>query len=372
MKVCVTKLGGRIALGSSSTSGGTGEALAIIKILTEAGIKVDVFTKVLKKDLEPTEFSVVDIETNYEEINDRKYDALIVVNGNVNYFGGQDDPSQTLAYYLINNFKGPVFYILCDPNLLLTQIWRSVEKKSWASKYKKEDIEITRKDIVYICQPRNIEKLKKKVEKNQIEIKDYVHFPFEKFVYLTMKDEGPVKEYEWDLLYGGTFRSGRREDDMIKFYFGYPDEFDVQMFGKIKEENFKKNKDNLKPPKFGAPVPYEKFNNAMRNGLATVIIGDPLYKELDDLAQRIYESVLCGNVVFIDASYDKEKRVFGENESLEKFSYVKNREDVIKRLNILKNNPKNVEKIVSLQKEVAKIDKKEYAKSLKKIIEKYV
>ena len=30
------------------------------------------------------------------------------------------------------------------------------------------------------------------------------------------------KKYTCDLIYGGTFRSGRREDDLIKFYFLVP------------------------------------------------------------------------------------------------------------------------------------------------------
>lgn len=369
MKVCVLKLGGRIAYGSSSTSGGTGEALAVIKIMTESGIEVDAWTKPLAKDGIPPNFNVINILDEYEKVNDYEYDALVVLNGSVNYFGGQDSPEGTLSYHVMNNFDGPVYYVLCDPNLLLKQIWPSVAKKDWASNYKQEDIEITREDIVYISQPRDIPALNKKIEKTKVAIKEAIHFPFEQFVYLTMKDEPPVENYEWDLLYGGTFRGGRRELDMIKFYFGYSEDIKVQMFGKIKETQFKKNKESLRHPEYGKAVPYEKFNEAMRNGLATVIIGDKLYKELDDLAQRIYESVICGNVVFIDASYDKNKIVFGENETLRKFCYVDSREDVEKRLNILKNKPDMIPMLIKLQKEVAGIDKTEYSQRLRNIIE---
>ena len=66
---------------------------------------------------------------------------------------------------MINNFKGKVFYILCDPNLLLKDPWSSIKKKDWASQYEQQNIEIKRKDIRYICQARNINKLNKLVQK---------------------------------------------------------------------------------------------------------------------------------------------------------------------------------------------------------------
>jgi len=372
MKVCVIKIGARISLDSKSTSGGTGEALSIIKILTEAGIDVDVYTKVLKNDPVSTEFITYDILTQYNQINNRNYDALICVNGNINFFGGQDSPSDTLCYHVINNFSGKVFYVLCDPNILLKDPWDSICKKEWCGNYNEKDIRITRNDIIYISQPRNVKLLKSHIiKKTKIDIADVIHFPFEKFVYLTMKDESPVLNYDYDLIYGGTFRTGKREEDMIKFYFGYPDDIKVQMFGKIKESDFKKNKSNLSLPNFDKAVPYNEFNKKMRTGLSTVIIGDPLYKELDDIAQRTYESVLAGNIVFIDKTYDKKKIVF-DNEFLHDFSYVSSRKDVIDRLRKIKdssNREKLIEKVVKLQKDSVKFNKNEYVNGLKSIIE---
>ena len=58
---------------------------------------------------------------------------------------------------------------------------------------------------------------------------------------------------EYDLNYAGTFRGGRRETDMIKFFFGLPDDIRVQMFGNLTLSQFKKN-GNLRPPEFGKSV----------------------------------------------------------------------------------------------------------------------
>jgi hypothetical protein len=367
MNVCVLKLGSRICVNSRSTSGGNGETLAIIKLLTTAGINVTAFTKILDKDEVPADFQIKDILK--EEVKSEDYDCLLVLNGNANYFGGQDSPSDTKIYEVINNFKGKVFYILCDPNLTLTQVWPSIEKKEWKDTYTKEDVLIQRDDIIYICQPKDVVKYKEHVKKSKIQIKDVIHFPFEKFPLVTMKkDFLNPEECSWDIIYGGTFRSGRREEDMIKFYFGYPEDIKVNMFGKIEEKHFKKNKQGLNMPMFGKAIPYENFNQEMKSGLSTVIIGDALYKQVDDLAQRTYESILCGNVTFIDDSYDKSKRVF-TNETLRKFCYVSSRDDVIKKIRFLRENPKHIALIQSLQYTDVMIDINQYCKDFRKIIE---
>lgn len=361
------KLGSRISISSTGTSGGTGETLSIIKILTSARIEVDAYTKVLDKDETPKDFKTYNIEDEYNNVNSRNYDALFILNGNVNYFGGVDDPAQTLNYHVINHFKGKVFYIMCDCNLLLKQIWPGVKKKKWGSSYKEEDILITRDDIIYISQARFVHKVKEKALKSA-PIKDVVYFPFEKFPMLTMDNYPFNEDTKYDLLYGGTFRGGRREDDMIKFYFGYDEKYKVEMFGKIDIDNFNPNKIlGLRAPDFGKSVEYDKFGSKMSEANATVIIGDPIYKSWGDLAQRIYESIIIGNVVLIDSSYDFQKKVFSDSE-LRNFCYVSSVKDVEDRLEKLKD--KNFRKhIVDLQREDSCININEYCNNLKKIIE---
>lgn len=338
MKICAIKLGARIAAGG--TSGGSGEALAILNMLAKHN-EVHAYTKILPKD-DPIDGIVLhDLIDNHEYINDQSYDALVVINGSVNYFGGVDDPYQTLNYKIINNFEGKVFYILCDPNLPLKQIWPSVEKKEWSSNYKKSDIEIVRDDIIYISQPKDVDKILKDIQKHKISISTCYHYPLEKF---PLMEEclpwKPLAFRDYDLLYGGTYRQGKRVDDMIKFYFDM-DEFRTCMFGKIKLKDFPAKKINGKvAPEFETSVPYQLFNEKMSNSVATVIIGDKYYKEVNDLAQRIYESVLSGVITFIDSDYDKEKRVF-TNPILRDILYVDDATQVKDRLNKIKSLSEN-------------------------------
>ena len=368
MNIALIKLGSRISINSVGTSGGTGETLSIIKMLTTAGANVDAYTKVLSRDEKPVDFNILDIESNYLDINNKNYDCLLVLNGNVTYFGGKDNRSQTLNYYIINNFKGKVFYIMCDCNLFLKQIWPSIINKSWASLYSRQDIEIVRDDIIYITQACDVSKVTQKAQR-YVNIKKSIYFPFEKFPLLTLRDM-PINEFpEYDILYGGTFRSGRREADMIKFYFGYdPDLYKVEMFGNINFNDFNKSKvDGLTSPIFSGPVNYDKFPEKMHESMATVIIGDKIYKELDDLAQRIYESIRIGNVVLIDSSYDYNKRVFKNSELLE-FNYVTTREDVENRLDRLRNDSKLREHLIELQRLDTEINEKDYCITLINIL----
>lgn len=372
MNIAVLKIGSRIAISSKGTSGGTGEVLSIIKILTNGGANVTAFTKVLDKDNKPSEFSIKNIEESYEEVKHDKYDALLVVNGNCQFFGGAEDRSQILNYHIINHFDGPVFYALCDCALTLKQVWPSIEKKPWASNYKKEDIYIAREDITYISQARDTAKVVFAANKG-VTIKKAVHFPFEKFPLLTLsKFRYPYVENPLlDIAYGGTFRSGRREKDMIKFMFGLPEDIKAQMFGKITLDDFNKkllptNSSGLllyRAPEFSGSVPYDEYPKKMSSSLSTIIIGDPIYKEMDDLAQRIYESIMIGNITFIDSSYDFHKRVYTDPELI-KMLYVSNRTELADKIKQIKENPDLRKHIVDLQRSNTKIDLNAYSKEL--------
>ena len=98
MKIAALKLGARITRGG--TSGGSGEALALLEMLSK-GNEVHAYTKVLNKD-ENIEFvQMHQILDEYADVNEQNYDCLVVINGSVNYFGGIDSPDQTLNYHII-------------------------------------------------------------------------------------------------------------------------------------------------------------------------------------------------------------------------------------------------------------------------------
>lgn len=345
MKVAVVKIGARISFGSKDTSGGNGEARSIVKMLQLGGAETHVFTKILKKDTLLPELHWHNIE---EDSNTDGFDALVCINGNANFFGGAEDPVALNTYKMINNFKGPVTYVYCDPALTFRQIWSSVEKKPWGSKWAKEDILVQRNDIHYICQSYNTDAVRANFGKNEIIPATIDQYPFEKFPCLN-----PMLEFneapQWDLSYGGTMRGGRREKKLIDFYFGHHG-IDVEVFGKITLDAFNEKKIfGLNPPSFGQPVLYSDFIPYMNKAMAHCVIGDAYYGEVDIMSQRAYEAVWAKVVTFMDVETDRNRRVFGADKELADFLYVRDRGELNDRVKLIKADSKLRRQIVDAQ-----------------------
>lgn len=375
MKVAVIKLGSRISYSAVGTSGANGEAVSIIQMLYHGGCDVVAFTKILQTDTCPSHITWRNIEDEFTNHSD--CDVLVIINGNVNFFGGAEDRPGLLGYHIINNFKGPVFYVYCDPNLVLNQIWSVVKKKPWGQKYRQIDIEITR-DIAYLSQPWDTLEVSKLLK---TPAKSVIHYPFEKFPCMGRQ----IPRYEnafhdpntkigtghnYDLSYGGTFRGGRREKKMIKFYFGHPETISIEMFGKIKSSDFDPEliKD-LSQPKFNGVVRYDEFTHKMNSSLSTCVIGDPKYEKLNDVPQRVYECIWSNVVTFIDADMDKARRVYGKSE-LSDFLYVNSREQLSERIAILKTMPEFHKHILEEQIRSVNWDMAKYATGLVDLIRK--
>lgn len=373
MKIGVIKLGARISFDSLGTSGGTGETISIIKMLALGGAEVIALTKMIKNESQTPmdNVYVLPILDWYQEVNDLELDALLVLNGNVNFFGGAEDEPQIANYHIINNFKGPVFYNYCDPALTLKQLWPAIEKKEWGSKYKKSNIDIVRNDIIYLSQPYDTNKVLTEVLTGKQEIKPgkIAHYPFEQFPCL--HPQTPFNEEpSVDLSYGGTMRGGKREKKMIKYYFDYPEDISVEMFGKITKEDFKpKNIANINRfPEFTGAVNYGDMHRKMNDAMTHVVIGDVLYEEIEDIAQRCYESIWSKNVVFIDSDLDSVKRIYKNDKTLTEFLYVASKEEVIDRIRMLKTDIALCKSIVEDQIKAIDFDPKRYCTEFVKLI----
>lgn len=354
-KVALIKLGCRFALNSKSVTGGVQEAISIIDMLNTSGIQVDVYDKILKGDEPSTNpllniYNIDKVDTGlfddplpyYETVNDQGYDALIVLNGNVTYFGGEDRPHETKKLIILNEFVGKVFYIIGDFNLILKNNEKSLLAKKWVHNYDGHKLATDRDDIIYISQGKNTELLLDKINNSSststVHIKDVKYFPIEKFPWFAM-DYGKFNENpEFDLIYGGNFRGGSREGDMIKFLFGYPEDVHVRVFGSISKSQFNKDKvGELSYPDINSKsYDYLTYCKELNKSKAIMIIGDGKDKLYNKTAARVFESVRMGLVLFIDETLDPNKTVFSDDE-LKDFCYVNSREEIIEKLNRLKD-----------------------------------
>ena len=360
MKVAVIKLGSRISFNANDTSGGNGEARSIIKMLHKGGAEVNIYTKILKKDTLLPEYKWHNIE---DGVQTTYYDALIVLNGNVNFFGGAEDTAQLMNYVFINSFKGPVYYIYCDPELTLKQVWPSVSKKPWVGNWKESSLNITRNDIIYLSQPHDTARILADLKKNEVVPKTAVHFPFEKFPCLN--EQLPFNPSpEVDLSYGGTMRGGKRAKKMVKFYFGHPSDISVEMFGKIELEDFdSKLTFGLTTPNFTGAIRYDEMLPKMNKAMAHCVIGDPYYETINDMSQRCYESIWSNVVTFIDSDMDKMRRVYGADKVLSDFLYVSSRSELSEKISLLKLDNSLRQQILSDQLKAIGFDAKQYCES---------
>lgn len=385
-KVALIKLGCRFALNSKSVTGGVQEAISIIDMLTTSGIQVDVYDKILKGDEPPTNpllniYNIDKIETGlfddpllyYETVNDQGYDALIVLNGNVTYFGGEDRPHETKKLIILNEFVGKVFYIIGDFNLILKNNEKSLLAKKWVHNYDGHKLATDRDDIIYISQGKNTKLLLDKINNSSststVHIKDVKYFPIEKFPWFAMDYGKFNEEPEFDLIYGGNFRGGSREADMIKFLFGYPSDVRVRVFGSIQKSQFDKNKVNdLRYPDISSKsYDYLTYCKELNKSKAIIIIGDGKDKLYNKTAARVFESVRMGLVLFIDETLDPNKTVFSNNE-LREFCYVNSRDDVIDRLSKLEDTEFR-RHIVNLERNDLDTTYEDYCNQFKELLE---
>jgi len=363
MKVAVIKIGGRIANeGHGITSF---EAVSISKMLSIGGFNADCFTKISNKDKPIKGLNILEITEHYKSISDN-YDTLIVINGNVNFYGGVETTDQLLNLHIINNFKGHIFYVFIDTLLPLKNVWNSVEKKPWGKKYSKNDILITRNDIIYVTMCYDTEAVFNITKKTDIHPKNVLYFPFEKYAFFGKRLK-TIGTKSTDLIYGANSFRNKREKKLIKFYFNLPEDINAEFYGKMKEDDFNtKLTFNKRYPAFNPPVQYKENLEALNKSISTINISDA-FNEGRQLNPRIYETVLANVVSFMDRDYDPLKKAFKEKE-LQEFLYISSQTELIEKIRKLKLDNQYMNRIIDLQYEDSFISEENLSKQFCELI----
>lgn len=100
---------------------------------------------------------------------------------------------------------------------------------------------------------------------------------------------------------------------------------------------------------FDYSVPFYSVPYAMSYAAAHVAIGDKQYDKFGLIPNRVGEAVVANILTFIDNSVDPQHVIFGQNATLEQFSYVKTADDVRKRLAAFNKQPDMYAHMCSLQ-----------------------
>lgn len=387
-KLAICKIGGRISFGkvdkdgnvlnAKDTSGGNGEAKAIIDIARKSGkFDITILSKLSSKDYFPPDYKFVDIvellESNAIDsfIEAEKFDILLLINGSINCFGGAEKSilSDLAIYRAMKAFQGKIVFCSCDICIpFRPDIWPAIANKDWAAKYKKDDFDLSSKRFYMVTQARDIHALHSALSNGgskdcPFKEEDISSFSFEKFpcenaIQHLKANQCPT----CDLMYGGTLRGGRRTKKIVDWYYNHPG-LTIELYGNMDQSKLDAYADkkfgvgNYVKPTFSDPVNYLENSKKMNASLATVVVGDALYEKTSTVQQRAYEA-MCANVVtFIDNSLDKDHHVFGFNKGLEKFMYLDSPSCIEKRIAMLKENPALRMKILEHQQALVAFDR---------------
>ena len=102
-----------------------------------------------------------------------------------------------------------------------------------------------------------------------------------------------------------------------------------------------------------------------------VVIGDSKYPDFGMISQRAYEAIMAGCIILIDEDFDRDKVIF-QDESTKEFSYVKNRSDVLKRVEFISKNPHLLERVSKKQMDDINFNEHTYTTSFVKLIKEMV
>ncbi|MDP1183225.1 hypothetical protein, partial [Klebsiella pneumoniae] len=121
--------------------------------------------------------------------------------------------------------------------LTFNQLWPAIEHRGWG--YAKEDVWIN-SPVKIISQGYDLTTVEGVHKKVDAEL-SFKYFPLERYkIYGEgFKISEPAQKTS-DLVYGGSFRGGAREEKMVKFLFDQ--DFDVEFYGNAKAAQFKNKK----------------------------------------------------------------------------------------------------------------------------------
>lgn len=341
----VTMNKGQMKIGKGTGNINVFETYNLAKILEKQGYNVTIATTV-----------DTDIAIAYEKLDVNSFDRILVMDGLVDFPGGEENKMIDSMFRFLKPYKGPIYNILVDLAIPFKQLYPLVKDKKW-NKYKSaEEINLDNEFII-LSQSPNKEEVKRIYANSGIKIKDIRYVPFNEWILHT--NEFVENTGEVDLIMGTSFRGGRRKQKYTD-YFLRRNDITVELFGSIKESHFKgitiPNNVTFTPKLKDVSKVIEKNST----GFATVIIGDPNYNN-NIITLRFAESLLANCVTFIDDDFDRQHKVYPNIP----FMYVKNGDDLERKIKYLKSNPKFHKVILEVQhKKVEEMRKNNFPKLL--------
>jgi hypothetical protein len=271
-------------------------------------------------------------------------------------FGLPEIPLSPLAshqnvYKIFNEFKGPVFFVLSDPEGPLKT-------------YPEHGLFVTREDTIVLSQSWNLPYLQNRWSRVSDSKCSFVRFPFEQFPMMFKRPE-LVLDPECDLSYGGQVRFGKRSARLYESYYNAPSDIDVMLFGTISTVNLEHQGYKItRSPRFEPSVQANKILLKMSQSICHYATCDIEYELLGLLPQRVYEGVAARTFVFVDERLGKGRKQFSADPEVQAFAYIKSPAELYDKIRALKSDLVARAQMIEAQDKSVQFNAKEYGESL--------
>lgn len=330
----------------------TNEILGIKKLLNILGYDVDIISKF--KDEELGILSVGDVS----DIN--LYDKLIVVPANFNFYGGVVSEFTLQIAKLMSEYNDSIYFITTDVKIPIRTLGYAARKKKIPNYTFKKPIKII--DI-----STNNLRTKSQISPD-IKIEWIKFFPIDRFILFIRNVDTRTTPKEYDIIYGGSFRSGMRAKAFEKYILNMPMDISTGMFGGIKEKQITKwlNNNGLKIthiPDFLGKIKSDKVIQETSKGFVTFVPNEPGF-DGNLTTARLWESYLSTSVTLVDKGYDPNSKWLYNN-----FQQINSKQDMITKVRYLKTHNDFRLNLLKLQHQfISKFDANSYLLNLKKLL----
>jgi len=303
MKLAIAKIGATITFSANNSSAANADILYFLRQLEIDNHDITIITHKTRNTKIPKRIKFLEVA---KTPNIEEFDALLVFNGSINFFGGACDPNLLALYNMMRCSTIPIVYVNTDGQLYFKQLWPSIWKRDWAQNLHQNDYWVDPTRVSYLTQASDKARLEKFIDSKDDAIKpDSIrHYPIartilakhEKFI---PKNETPYHLKTYDLGFGGATRNTYKRK-RIEHYYNHPN---TLLFGNLR---------GVTAPlaKMQAKCSYQHFIRMMMMCKSTVIVGDEFYED-NHCTLRFYESLLADCVTYIDRRMDPHFHWYG-------------------------------------------------------------
>lgn len=309
MKLAILKGGTNITFNDSLSTAAVADIVYVLRQLEIDDHEITIVTHKTRNTFIPKRLKFKEIR---DKINFDEFDAVLVFNFSINFFGGVEDLSMIAMYKGLAETFTPIIIINTDGNLSFKQLWPSIWKRDWAKKYAEHLFYIDPDNVFYISQGHNpgktYAKLTEKPDYIQIDPSHLHYFPlamtiFAKHEKYVKKNPIPFHDRKYDLGYGGATRNTHRRKRIEHYYTG--EHWETLLFGNLRGVNTGRCAVRGK-------VQYSQFIKQYYEFRSTITVGD-LYYNNNFFTLRMYESLLADCIVYIDQQMDPSHLFYGDD-----------------------------------------------------------